>query len=50
MWSAEKKTVAAVHQEIARELDTLLPRIFAGAVWIFLSSIPRPGQPLPFPY
>jgi len=24
-----KKTVAAVHQEIARELDTLLPRIFA---------------------
>ena len=24
-----KKTVAAVHQEITRELDTLLPRIFA---------------------
>ena len=24
-----KKTAAAVHQEITRELDTLLPRIFA---------------------
>lgn len=28
-WSAEKKAVTAIHQEVASEIDTLLPRIFA---------------------